>query len=231
MLIPAGHLGNFAPGEVVGFKAHTRRDDTFAPADMAGSPAFAVYKRGDAGEVTDGLTVTLPYDSKTGLIDFELDTGADEDFYAFGHFQVVCTAGTVNSVSHIGAVAASFVLDNAAVLQAEIAGALTLIKDVTDRFTFEGDEESERVAAVLAAADHTAFANALQDLEAGVETGLTRRQLDRITFAALAGLLSGMAQPVPPGPVLFKNKAGNKNRITATLDGSGNRLTIVFDLS
>jgi hypothetical protein len=227
VLIPAGPLGNFAPGEIVDFKVHTRRDDTFAPATLAGSPAFAVYKGGSLVEDATGLTASIDFDGRTGLIHIQIDTSQDPAFFTTGHFQVVCTAGTVNSVPHEGAVAATFVLDGQAELLAAVAGAVTLIKEVTDLFSFEGD----RVAAVLAAADHTAFATALQDLTDGVEAGLTRRQLDRIVFAALSGLVSGMAQPVPPGPVLFKNKAGNKNRITATLDGSGNRLSVSFDLS
>lgn len=76
----------------------------------------------------------------------------------------------------------------------------------------------------------TAAANAteLLDQAAGVETGLTVRNALRLALAALAGKLSGAATTT----VVIRNAvADSKDRITATVDTSGNRSAITVDLT
>lgn len=67
-------------------------------------------------------------------------------------------------------------------------------------------------------------ADGFLDLSAGVETGLTVRELLRIGFAALAGKSDGAGT----GTVHYRNKADTKNRITATIS-SNNRTAVSFD--
>lgn len=232
MLVPAGHLGNFAPGAVLDFKVHTRRDDTFLPASLAGTPAAVLYKANSTGETLAapaGLVLTPDFDGKTGCHHVRLDTAADVALYTAAHYQVVLAQGTVNGVDHAGAVLATFGLDGQLELLNAIAGALVAIKGITDRVRFEGPAETERLAAVLAAADHAAIATALLTLPNGVEAGLTVRESQQALFATMAALVSGFALPVPPGPVRFRNKANSKDRVVVTLDGSGNRLTITYN--
>jgi hypothetical protein len=69
--------------------------------------------------------------------------------------------------------------------------------------------------------------NALLDLPDGVETGLTVRQGFRLMAAALAGKASGMGTATG----IFRNPGDTKNRITATIDASGNRTAITTDLT
>lgn len=69
---------------------------------------------------------------------------------------------------------------------------------------------------------------ALLDLAAGVETGLTLRQAMRLLAAAAAGELSGAATTT----IVIRNAvADSKDRITATVDSSGNRSAITVDLT
>lgn len=69
-------------------------------------------------------------------------------------------------------------------------------------------------------------ADALLDLADGVETGLTVRGALRLALAALAGKLSGAGTSTE----VFRNAVGDsKDRITATVDGSGNRIAITTD--
>jgi len=69
---------------------------------------------------------------------------------------------------------------------------------------------------------------ALLDLAAGVETGLTLRQAMRLLAAASAGKLSGAATTT----IVIRNAvADSKDRITATVDASGNRSAITVDLT
>ncbi len=63
-----------------------------------------------------------------------------------------------------------------------------------------------------------------------VEGNITVQGALRATLAALVGLLSGAGSG--PSTLVFKDAAaGTKNRITATVDGAGNRLTVVLDLT
>jgi hypothetical protein len=62
----------------------------------------------------------------------------------------------------------------------------------------------------------------------GVETGLTKRNAFRLMAAAAAGKLSGAAGPT----VVIRNAvADSKDRVTATVDASGNRTAITVDLT
>lgn len=70
-------------------------------------------------------------------------------------------------------------------------------------------------------------ATAVLDLAAGVETGLTLRQALRLLVAAEAGKLSGAATTT----IVIRNFGDSKDRITATVDASGNRSAIATDLT
>ena len=70
------------------------------------------------------------------------------------------------------------------------------------------------------------IADAILDRSAGVETGLTPRQLFRLLASFAGGLTSGF----PTAPV-FRDINDSKNRIVASLDSSGNRLVLTLDLA
>lgn len=70
-------------------------------------------------------------------------------------------------------------------------------------------------------------ADALLDRAAGVETGWTFRQAMRIVLAALGGKADGLAGTT----VHYRDQADSKNRITATVDSSGNRSAVTLDAS
>jgi hypothetical protein len=79
----------------------------------------------------------------------------------------------------------------------------------------------------LTATERTAIANSLLDQANGIETGITMRNALKLMVAALAGELSG------GGTTTITIKAANDNattRITATVDASGNRSAITFNL-
>ena len=71
-------------------------------------------------------------------------------------------------------------------------------------------------------------ADAILDKANGVETGMTLRQALRLMAAVLGGRLSGSRT----GVEVFRNAvADSKNRVTATIDSSGNRTVITTDLT
>ena len=63
---------------------------------------------------------------------------------------------------------------------------------------------------------------------AGVETGVTFREAMKLMLSALAGKVSGAGTATN----VFRNAvADSKNRITATVDSSGNRSAISYDIT
>lgn len=126
------HLGDFAVGATVHCKFNTYRPSTGAVFTLAGTPAVAVYKDSGATEDTDGVTLSVDFDSRTGLHHLAIDTSADATFYsAGGHFEAVLTAGTVDGVSVAGTTVASFTLAkaNVASLSANTITAASIAPD------------------------------------------------------------------------------------------------------
>lgn len=108
------HLGDYSPSQIIYGKFTTFRPSSGAAFTLAGSPALSVYKDNSTTQSTAGVTLTVDFDSVTGLHHFAIDTSADATFYSAGsNFDVVLTAGTVDSVSIVGAVVASFTLERA----------------------------------------------------------------------------------------------------------------------
>lgn len=117
------HLGDFDASSVIYGKFTTFRPSTGAPYTLAGTPALSVYKDNSTTQSTTGVTLTVDFDSVTGLHHFAIDTSADGTFYATGSFfDIVITTGTVDGVSVVGTVVASFTLRKTAALKPTTAG-------------------------------------------------------------------------------------------------------------
>jgi hypothetical protein len=89
------YIGDFTPGAVVRFR-FPMLSQALVPTTPTVNPTFAVYKNSTI-ESTTGITVTVDYDGKAGLIFVAIDTSADPTFYVAGEdYDVVFTAGTVD---------------------------------------------------------------------------------------------------------------------------------------
>ena len=117
------HLGDFDASTIVYGKFTTFRPSTGAAFTLGGTPALSVYKDNSTTQSTTGVTLTADFDSVTGLNHFAIDTSADGTFYSAGSFfDIVITAGTVDSVSVVGTVVASFTLRKDSSLKPTTAG-------------------------------------------------------------------------------------------------------------
>lgn len=117
------HLGDFDASTVLYGKFTTYKPSTGAPFTLGGTPALSVYKDNSTTQSTTGVTLTVDFDSVTGLHHFAIDTSADGTFYAAGSFfDIVITTGTVDSVSAVGTVVGSFTLRKTAALKPTTAG-------------------------------------------------------------------------------------------------------------
>lgn len=105
------YLGDFVEDDTVVACFNTRQADG-TPITLGGTPAVSVYKDGGTTESTAGVTLTVDFDSRTGLHLVAVDTSADA-FYATGSdYSIVVTTGTVDSVSVVGTEVASFSIEN-----------------------------------------------------------------------------------------------------------------------
>lgn len=112
------YKGQFAAGDTVDFKFTTRRPSTGVPYTLAGTPAVRVYKANDTAQSTAGVSLTVDFDSVTGLNHVRITTASDGTFYANGsQFDVVLEAGTVDGVSVVGECIGRF---NLAVIAANV---------------------------------------------------------------------------------------------------------------
>lgn len=106
------YLGNIAEDQVLYFSFPTHKADG-TPATLSGTPAIKVYQDDATGtETATGVTLSVDHDSLTGNNNVKIDTSADA-FYATGHdYDVIITAGTVDSVSVVGYTVATFSIEN-----------------------------------------------------------------------------------------------------------------------
>jgi hypothetical protein len=117
------HLGDYDTSTVIYGKFTTFRPSTGAAFTLGGTPALSVYKDNSTTQSTSGVTLTADFDSVTGLNHFAIDTSSDGAFYAAGSFfDIVITTGTVDSVSVVGTVVASFTLRKDSSLKPTTAG-------------------------------------------------------------------------------------------------------------
>lgn len=115
------HKGDLNLNSVIPFK-FTTNNTSGAPSTLSAA-TVKVYKDSDTGtETTTGVTLTTDFDSITGLNNVAIDTSSDGTFYAAGHdFEVILTAGTVDSTS-VNATIGSFSILNRSALRPTTAG-------------------------------------------------------------------------------------------------------------
>jgi len=98
------YLGDYPEDyATLNFKFSTHKADG-TPIALAGTPVISVYKANGTTQSTAGITLTVDFDSVTGLNNVLIDLSADA-FYAVGNdYSAVITTGTVDSVSVVGTV-------------------------------------------------------------------------------------------------------------------------------
>jgi hypothetical protein len=207
-------LGHIAVNGTARFSFITTGTDgaPIAPSSAFENSDLRIYKNGSATQRSSaaGVTMTSPFDSLVGghHVDIDLSDNTDAGFYSTGATYEVWLVPdeTVDSLA-VMAVLAYFTIGP----PADSAGVTTLLTLIT--------------GVVPTAIEN---ADAYLDRANAIETGLTPRNALRLGVAADAGKLSGAATTT----VVIRNAvADSKDRITATVDGDGNRTAITVDLT
>lgn len=140
-------------------------------------------------------------------------------------------SGDITALSSAAAVCTAALSGSGDLLVTALQGLGLMLANLTGTASVTGALQAlgELEAAINVTGDLLTTAN-VADLvwEFLIETGLSAQDAVRLMSAALAGELSGAATST----IQIKNAvAGDKTRITATVDGSGNRTDISVDLS
>lgn len=125
------YLGDLTEDQTIDFTFNTHVSGT--PTTLGGTPALSVYKTNSTTETTTGPTLTVDFDSRTGLNHVRLVT-TDAFYVAGADYRVVITTGTVGGNSVVGVVVAEFSIQNrnirANVVQVNGEDAETEVSDI-----------------------------------------------------------------------------------------------------
>jgi hypothetical protein len=102
----------------------TRSFSTGAPATLSGTPVLSVYEENNLTQITSGVSVSVDYDSVTGLNQVTIVATAGNGYEAGKSYDVVITTGTVDGVSVVGEVIDSFTVGYGVSLQATAVDAI-----------------------------------------------------------------------------------------------------------
>lgn len=142
------------------------------PITLAGTPGIDIYKDNGTTQDADdsGLTLTVDFDGVTGLHLVAIDTSSDGTFYATGHvFNVVLSAGTVDSVSVVGTTVYQFKLGEVPADAVKISGDSTAADNLEDFY-----EETTAIGNLIDMYDGTGYAGGTIQLKSDATLNATQ---------------------------------------------------------
>lgn len=108
--------------ETLDFKFTTRSFSTGAPTTLAGTPVIQVYEDNSTTQINSGITLTIDFDSVTGLNNVRIVATTANGYESGKSYQAVITTGTVGGVSVVGEVVAQFSIERSPALRPTTAG-------------------------------------------------------------------------------------------------------------
>lgn len=115
------YIGDFRLGTTFDVKFTTRRFTTGVPLTLAGSPVISVYENNSTSQGTAGITLTVDFDGVTGLNNVRV-VAVTAGLSSGANYALVITTGTVDGVSVVGEVVASFSVENRSALMPTTVG-------------------------------------------------------------------------------------------------------------
>lgn len=105
------YLGDIRLGSTLDFKFTSRAFATGIPTTLAGTPSLAAYVDNGTTEITAGITLSVDFDSVTGLNNVRVVASGGNGFTTATNVDIVIAAGTVSGVSVVGEVVGSFSIE------------------------------------------------------------------------------------------------------------------------
>ncbi len=106
------YLGDFKLGDTLDFKFVTTAASTGAPTTLSGSPVISAYPGNSTTELTAGITLTVDFDSRTGLNNVRVVATTGNGYATATNYELVITTGTVGGTSAVGYVVGTFSIEN-----------------------------------------------------------------------------------------------------------------------
>lgn len=125
------HLGDIRLGDTIDMK-FTTVSTSGVPTQLAGSPAVAAYPGNSTTEVTAGITLTVDFDTRTGLNNVRVVATSGNGYATATDYALVITAGTVSGSSVVGYVVGHFSIEKRSALMPTTA-ARTVVVDANGR--------------------------------------------------------------------------------------------------
>ena len=100
---------------------------TGVPGTLAGSPVVEIYEDNGTTQITGAETLTVDFDSVTGLNNLRIVATAANGFEAGKSYSAVISVGTVSGVSVVGEVICNFSIQRAPVNWAEVTAPTTAV--------------------------------------------------------------------------------------------------------
>lgn len=94
--------------DTIDIKFTTRSFSTGAPTTLAGTPVISAYPGNSVTQLTAGITLTVDFDSVTGLHNVRVVATSANGYAASTDYALVITTGTVGGVSVVGEVVGEF---------------------------------------------------------------------------------------------------------------------------
>jgi len=190
----------------------------YASADLSATMKASVNTEADTALADVGLTTTV-----TGRVDAAVSTR----LATAGYTAPLDAAGTRSAVGLASANLDTQLSAIAAYIDTEVASILAAVDTEVAAIKAKTDNLPASPAATGDIPTANANADALLDRSAGVETGVTVRQALRGILSSALAKLSGAATTT----VVIRDVNDTKNRISATVDASGNRSAVTLDLT
>lgn len=115
------YLGDIVLGDTIDHK-FTTTDTSGVPTTLAGTPVVSAYVGNGTTEITAGITLSVDFDSRTGMHNVRVVASGGNGFAAQTNVQLVITTGTVGGSSVVGYVIGSFSIENRSALRPTVAG-------------------------------------------------------------------------------------------------------------
>lgn len=115
------YKGDIRLGDTIDFK-FTTRQVSGTPFTLAGTPVLSAYVDNGTTELTAGITLTVDFDSRTGLNHVRVVATSGNGYTAGTNVDIVITTGTVNTVSVVGEVVGSFSIEKRSAVMPTTAG-------------------------------------------------------------------------------------------------------------
>lgn len=144
-------MSDYTVGDTIYHMFTTRRFSTGAPFTLAGTPAVSAYEDDSTTQITAGITLGVDHDGVTGLNLLTVVASGANGFESGKDYNLVITAGTVDSVPVVGEAVWHFSLGRsaAAVDLANGTDGLGAIKTQTAAIEADAIDIQSRLPAAL----------------------------------------------------------------------------------